>query len=1475
LASRLINNIALAIAYLLLCGLGQLFPPGAAGIEPIALGAGLAIVAVLIGGHWMLPGLAVGAALSIMPEFSAHAAAHAADLPMALSTAIGVTLQAALGAVIVRQHAEGNWRDLLYERDALTFFGLAGMVACVVAPTTHVASAMAFGDLNTRHAGSVWVHFYIANVLGVLIMAPITISLLRSRTPAWHDRVRVQIPVMVVCIALALLAARAIDRWDQDERTAELKFAADTVADQLARRAVAHHEILGSLARIYEISPSLDYTDFDHLTSATLRDNPDIFALSINPLVDASERAAFEARMRIATGQSRYRILERAGTGELVAASGRPYYVPVGFIAPFEGNERALGFDINSNPVRSHAIERALAHRDMAMTAPIRLIQESSSRPGMLALAPAYSSTLKSADGQPKTVAFAVAVLKADLLIDIATTNLKHDGVEFVISDENAPEGQRRLYASEADGPGTLPRDAWHQEVMMGDRSWQIFTYHAGTPALAANWPWFASVIGGLLTAALQVVLMSMTGRTALVRRIVAEQTAEIESQRDALSSSERRYRQLFAHAHAPQLLVDPFNGRITAANLAAERFYGYSVDELLTMDLADLLDNTGRATIKPALPGYDTSPQRAEHRLKNGEVRTVDCRVASLQFGERHLRLVEVQDLTEHNALEESRNRQLAYLRAMNDLGNRTSTSNTDIEGRLAEALRLGTTLLGLEIGLVERVVDDTRKIVVQVGDVGNRVPGQALDLAHSISALVLAENDTIAFEQADRSPLGAHSTETEHRTQALLAAPLRVDGEIYGTVQFSSKQPYYREWDDNDREFVTLIARWIGARLERDVTQQQLAESTELLRNAIDAIGEAFVIYDPDDRLIFCNDQYRDLYRNSAPAIVPGARFKDILRYGAERGQYAEAEGRIEAWLEERLSAHLSGHTDLVQPLKDGRWLRIRERKTRSGHIVGFRVDVTELFQAKEAAERANVAKSQFLATMSHELRTPMNGVLGMAQLLKMPALTDDERIEYAEAILESGNTLLSLLNDILDLSKIEANALDLRPEPFDPASMLNHVANLFRPNAQGKGLELSVAWRGDAGHHFVGDETRLRQMISNLVSNAIKFTDEGRIRVTGESSPNADGSVQLHFEVSDTGCGIAPEQQSLLFRPFSQVDGSSTRRFGGTGLGLSIVWRLANMMQGDAGVNSTPDEGSSFWFTARVQPARRAASAPSPRPVLEPPPNAMPTLGSVLVVEDNAINRKVVKSMLTRQGYGCVLAENGRDAVELLTGGKASPDAILMDCQMPVMDGLEATQRIRQWEAQTRRHRMPIIALTASAFAEDKARCDAAGMDDFLSKPIDFNALESVLSRWVSAANPGASALPTTTAAATDGDGARPTLDESALYQRFDHDSDLIVSALENYLDDWQGLVSPMTETLAAADFDALARQAHSIRGVAATISGEALAAIAGDIEHDARNAHHERLPDALTGLEQRARQLAEAARRLIDRLPGPDH
>jgi PAS domain S-box-containing protein len=411
------------------------------------------------------------------------------------------------------------------------------------------------------------------------------------------------------------------------------------------------------------------------------------------------------------------------------------------------------------------------------------------------------------------------------------------------------------------------------------------------------------------------------------------------------------------------------------------------------------------------------------------------------------------------------------------------------------------------------------------------------------------------------------------------------------------------------------------------------------------------------------------------------------------------------------------------------------VRDERGRPEALTGVTTDITERRRAGEAierakleAEKANRAKTEFLAHMSHEIRTPLNGIIGMTELL-LERCRDQETRDFVLTIRNSGGALRQIINDILDFSRIEAGRMDLVPKPFNLEEVIREVASLMAANARRKGLELLVDL--PPLPRLSGDAGRFRQIVFNLVGNAIKFTERGHIRIAAVRLPEENGVPRFSVAVEDTGIGIPPGKLRSLFVEFTQVDSSPTRRHDGTGLGLAISRRLAVLMGGDITVTSAPGRGSTFTCTLPLALAPEAEPRPSGGASAAAVP--IPRIGAgrrVLLVEDNTVNQKLGVLLLQRFGCTVDVASDGRQALQLLA--EHPYDLVFMDCSMPVMDGYAATSELRRREGAARR--TPVIAMTAHATAEARRQCLAAGMDDYLSKPVDLDELADALRKWL---------------------------------------------------------------------------------------------------------------------------------------------
>ncbi|WP_136248225.1 ATP-binding protein [Halomonas borealis] len=509
-------------------------------------------------------------------------------------------------------------------------------------------------------------------------------------------------------------------------------------------------------------------------------------------------------------------------------------------------------------------------------------------------------------------------------------------------------------------------------------------------------------------------------------------------------------------------------------------------------------------------------------------------------------------------------------------------------------------------------------------------------------------------------------------------------------------------------------------------------------------------------------------------------------------------------------------------------------------------------ELETTARRAESASQAKSEFLATVSHEIRTPLNGVIGMSDLLVEQSLPERAR-HYADTIHESAGRLMELINDILDFSKIEAGRLELEHGPLALDELVEGVVSLFQPHIEARGLRIERVFDPALPEHVMGDAGRLRQVLLNLLSNAVKFTDEGTVRV--EVSRSAEG--WLGIEVSDTGCGITADQQARLFEPFRQGDPGTARRFGGSGLGLAISKRLVEALGGEIGIDSQPGEGSRCWFRL---PLIEAAAPREGEVAALPGDMAALCDARLLVVEDNPVNQQVALAMLTKLGCRASLAGSGAEA--LASVAKEHFDLVFMDVQMPDMDGLEVTRRIRArggWLAD-----MPIVAMTAGGPLGDQARCLAAGMNGYLAKPLLQVSLLKVMHRHL--AYHGYASAPVPPAAAVEAPMVEPTLDDEVMMAlRASLDGEAMAALVAHYRQEAWRHLEGLADACEARRADDVRHLAHRLKGESASLGAVHVAALAARLEHAARDAAlgdeaatlaalRERLGEALAALDE---------------------
>ena len=1438
--------VSLLYFFLGLLGISLAIAPGYA--SPIFPASGFAIAALLITGGRTWQSIWFGSlALNTYIGVSHNNFEWSAILaPTAI--ACGATLQAFLAYLLMVKQFKLKWDSLANERDIVLSIIIAGPLACIVSATFGSLSLMLSHIITNQSFFINWINWWLGDTLGVLIAMPLCLAF-----GSWKEiSARSKIITLFIPMGLILImvggAFFGVADWEVSQQKLAIQTRGEQIQKLLEQRFIVHQESLAALRRLVEVTPNMDYGQFEYFTRITLSENPDIFGLSFNPYVPLSEREQFEKRMTQLLAIPKFEIKEKNDKNQFVRAQTRSEYVAVGYIAPLEGNRAAIGYDINSEAIRHRAIENAKLTKHPAVTAPIKLVQEHRDRVAILVLHPAYATQgIPTDEGKSaRLLGFVVGVIKLDELVDIATNNIRDTQILFSISDGEDPSSRIVIYKSREADHIASDQYLWKTNIVVADRTFilRVYPSHNYVSATHGYVALLVAATGLTISSLLQLILLMSAGRAAMIQRKVHEQTAELERRKIDLENAQ-------AVAQTGSWHINFVDGSLKLSKEAC-RLYNYEQEQ----DFSEIFP------------------------------------------------LCHIHSDDEDIVLEQ-----------------------------WSAALSRGN-------------YDAAYRIVI----------GSEVRWVHTLAKI-------------------------DHFSDGSLHSAI-------GTI--------------------------------RDITAQRTAEleivsSRETLRLILDTTSEAIYGVDNTGVCVFCNKSGVEVLGYTSDSELIGHDMHALIHHSKPDGShFSVQECRINQTIHKGESSHFD---DELLWRKNGTsfpvecWSnpRIIDGVIK-GAVVTF-IDITkrkkvekDLISALNAAQEANLAKSQFLSNMSHEIRTPMNAVIGMGHLLLETNLDNRQR-DYLKKITASGKHLVSIINDILDFSKIEAGQLQLESADFMIETVIENVSNVTAMAAADKGLDLVLTYSPDLPILLQGDALRLGQIMINLVNNAIKFTESGRVYFNVDVRERFSDSIILRCSVKDSGIGMTEAQQSSLFRSFSQADTSTTRRYGGTGLGLAVCKRLCELMQGDITVSSRPGEGSTFTFEVKLglsndqrtlveivgphlsnlrgliiqsnhatreslmsllkcfsnniiavqspfdglEQLISAKSADAPYdfvmldeqmpelagieaaqvilgdPELAPAPKLIMLTGvghtkiseqavrigidatldkpttphrllerlcslfganivfpysqtqsisalplgvlrgaRVLLAEDNQINREIALALLSSVGIIADVAENGAIAVDRIKNNPLQYDAVLMDIQMPEMDGVEACKIIRSFE-QSRK--LPIIAMTAHALDRERDQCIGVGMNDHISKPIDASLLYQKLAKWIEPkSNFNTDDVKnvqdiSTSLGHPDLPNELPPFRISVALERVNGDRALLRSLILLFREHYQTAPRDLLQLQALGKKSELARLAHTLKGVSGSLEANEAFRAAQALE----NALAEN-PDSDT--ESLARVLSEAIRSALN-------
>jgi two-component system sensor histidine kinase/response regulator len=1301
---------------------------------------------------------------------------------------------------------------------------------------------------------------------------------------------------------------------------------------------------LDALKRFYNGSLEVDRNEFKAFVGPLAEVRAGVQAMAWVPKVAQTNRAALETAAR-QDGLTNFQFTERDPTGPLTLASPRECYYPIYCVEPLVKNAMLLGLDLGSNPVCLEALTRACDTGQPVATEQMPLSQDPRGEMGLMVFLPVYRAGLPSATVAQKRAAlqgFALGVFRPGEVIAAAIRPTAPMNLPTELLDLSAPPEKRSIYhwapripgvsATQPLPTGTSDEHRQERPFQLASREWRLDVLAGPVyrQARISRHYWLIPPLGLLLTGLLGFYLQMLVAHRVQAEQVIRDRTA-------ALQKQEAKFEAITTSAQDAIMMMDP-SGRISFWNRAAERILGWTRQEALGQKLQALL-------APPFCPEATRKVFQDLEAIGLGQAVGETLELILLTKDKREIFV----ELSLSSVSLDGKGNAVGILRDI--------TARKRAQEQLAQVERQYYELVNnLTVGVYRNTAGEK---------------GRFLEVNPAIVAMFEAESKE-AFTAHNVSDLYVDPAQRKAFSEKITR-----DGFVKGEEIELQTLKGRRFWGSisaimrKDKMGQVFFDGVIEDITDRKRAEEHIQRERILLRTLIDNLPDAIYVKDTACRKTVANRADVQNMDRASEAEVLGRDDFELFPREAAAKFYADDQHVIQSG-----QPVLNREEYFFDAHSQQRWLLtskvpLRDERGQVIGLIGIGHDITamkrteeELRQAKEAAEAASRAKSEFLANMSHEIRTPMNGVIGMTGLLLDTPLTREQR-EFAETIRSSGETLLTLINDVLDFSKIEAGRLSLEVLDFDLRELVEDTAEILALRAQQKGLEFICLIEPSVPSLLQGDPGRLRQILTNLAGNAIKFTPQGEVSIHVRLASTTADQATLRFAIIDTGIGIPPDKLDILFAPFMQVDASTTRHFGGSGLGLSISKRLVELMNGRIGVESIAGQGSQFWFEVplgKAPGAARAAWKPaahiSGKQVLVVDDNAtnrrvftlllqswdcpcdeasngpsaleklrrahatqrpfhlalldmhMPGMNGeelarsikaepalaniplvlltslsergqgerlkemgfaavltkpikqsqlyqclalvlghpaapleyptkpfvsgqtlhtarkrrfrILLAEDNMTNQRVALAMLQKLGYRADAVANGREAIRSLETIPYS--LVLMDCQMPEMDGYEATRLIRDPHSSVQFHDIPVIAMTAYAMQSDREKCLEAGMSDYISKPVQPRELAEVLTRWLGHEEPRPSAAAPDVADNTE--SASQTFSTTAFLQRLMGDEEVARSISRTFLQEASQRIAELQTALQNSDLPTAIRHAHSLKGSSANLGAQDL-------------------------------------------------